>query len=267
MADFAPAGAAETLYLAGAVGGHVVMMNIAFKFLFTDAVDRLSVAESAESRNRHDLSLAAGEHRRTVSAGKDADFAPNGADLRVGSAVGTDTLVDYLVTQDLLHEIVKNGVNIRCAVGIFLGKMRNGFSLDLFGANLAFLTVKCVKLPFDLCTRKFNDLCLQLLIGSVNNGNDFFLADFRLNRFDPFNDLLDVFMAEKDRIEHFLFGNLVCARFNHHNCVRRARNGKVQAAAAALLKIGIDDILPVNIADADRAYGAGKGSFADGQRN
>ena len=46
-----------------------------------------------------------------------------------------------------------------------------------------------------------------------------------------------------------------------------ARNGKVQAAAAALLKIGIDDILPVNIADADRAYGAGKGSFADGQRN
>ena len=161
--------------------------------------------------------------------------------------------------------------------------MRNGFSLDLFGANLAFLTVKCVKLPFDLCTRKFNDLCLQLLIGSVNNGNDFFLADFRLNRFDPFNDLLDVFMAEKDRIEHFLFGNLVCARFNHHNCVRRARNGesiqtldgvdhdlsdgKVQAAAAALLKIGIDDILPVNIADADRAYGAGKGSFADGQRN
>ena len=37
------------------------MMNIAFKFLFTDAVDRLSVAESAESRNRHDLSLAAGE--------------------------------------------------------------------------------------------------------------------------------------------------------------------------------------------------------------
>lgn len=42
----------------------------------------------------------------------------NGADLRVGSAVGTDTLVDYLVTQDLLHEIVKNGVNIRCAVGI-----------------------------------------------------------------------------------------------------------------------------------------------------
>ena len=49
--------------------------------------------------------------------------------------------------------------------------------------------------------------------------------------------------------------------------VRRARNGKVQAAAAALLKIGIDDILPVNIADADRAYGAGKGSFAYGQRN
>ena len=41
----------------------------------------------------------------------------------------------------------------------------------------------------------------------------------------------------------------------------------MMAAAAALLKIGIDDILPVNIADADRAYGAGKGSFADGQRN
>ena len=241
-------------------------MNVPLKLLVANTVDGLAVTESAKGRNSHYLGLTAGKYRRTVGTWQDTDLAPNGTDLGVSASVGTDALVDYLITKDLLHEIIENIVDIGCGIGILLSKMLYGLSLYLRGALFALMSVEGIKLPFNLFTGILDNLCLKLLIGSMDNGDKLFLADLRLYLGYPGNDGLDVFMTKEDCVEHFLLGDLVCARFDHHDGVLGACHGEVQAAGFTLLGVGIDDIVAVNIANADRTDGACKRSLADRQR-
>ena len=73
-------------------------------------------------------------------------------------------------------------------------------------------------------------------------------------------------MSKENCIEHFLLGDLVCTCLYHHDGILCACNGEMESAPVALLGIGVDDIIPVHIADAYRADGACKRSFADGKR-
>ena len=50
------------------------------------------------------LGLAAGEQRRTVNAGQNADLDRDRANLVEGAMIGTDALVQHLVAEDLLAQ-------------------------------------------------------------------------------------------------------------------------------------------------------------------
>ena len=65
------------------------------------------------------------------------------------------------------------------------------------------------------------------------------LADLGLDPGDELNDLLDLLVCEQDRAEHFLFGDLVCASFDHHDGLIGAGNGQLQTALFTLCKIGV----------------------------
>ncbi len=74
VADLAPAGAAHRLVLAGAVGRHVVVVEVALLGLGADRVDPLDVRGRAERGDGEGLGLAAGEEAGAVGARQHADL-------------------------------------------------------------------------------------------------------------------------------------------------------------------------------------------------
>ena len=96
---------------------------------------------------------------------------------------------------------------------------------------------------------------------------EFGFADFFLNLFDESDDLLDFFVAEHNCAEHFLFGNHVCARFNHHNRVFRAREVEGKARFCTLCTVGVDDVFTVNHTDYDRTRRTCPRYIADRKRD
>ena len=84
VADLAPAGAAHRLVLAGAVGRHVVVVDVALLGLGADRVDPLDVRGRPERRDGQRLGLAAGEQARAVRPREEADFDGDRAGSRRG---------------------------------------------------------------------------------------------------------------------------------------------------------------------------------------
>ncbi len=57
-------------------------------------------------------------------------------------------------------------------------------------------------------------------------------------------------MPDLKRFEHLLFGNFLCARFDHHDLLERPRDHEIQSALFQLLVRGIHDELPLYKSDA-----------------
>ena len=93
VADLAPAGAAHGLVLAGRVGRHVVVVQVALGLVGADRVDALDVRRRAERGDRQRLGLAAREQRRAVGARQEADLDRDRPDGVQVAAVHADALV------------------------------------------------------------------------------------------------------------------------------------------------------------------------------
>ncbi|MPN55641.1 hypothetical protein SDC9_203325 [bioreactor metagenome] len=83
----------------------------------------------------------------------------------------------------------------------------------------------------------------------VDHRFDFLLTNLCFDVGNEADDLLDLFVRKEDCAEHFVFRNLVRARFDHHDRVLRASDRQGQAALLALGHVGIDHIFPVDHAD------------------
>ena len=64
------------------------------------------------------------------------------------------------------------------------------------------------------------------------------------NLLDNGGDLLAALVAELDSAEDFRFGNLLRARFHHHDAVFGAGHDDVQLRLAAFRVGGVGDVLP-----------------------
>ena len=91
---------AKRTSLARAIRREIVMVHITLKGFFVEVIELLNLGNSAERASRHCLTLTAGEHRRTVNARQYARFAPNIADIRELSSVGTNALFEYLRSEE-----------------------------------------------------------------------------------------------------------------------------------------------------------------------
>ena len=65
---------------------------------------------------------------------------------------------------------------------------------------------------------------------------------------DERNDLFDFLVRVKNTAEHNVFAHFVSARFDHHDRVGGTGNINVHLTLRALLGIGVDYVLSVNVA-------------------
>ena len=132
VADLAPAGAAHRLVLAGAVGRHVVVVEVALLGLRADRVDPLHVRGRAKGGDGQCLSLAAGEKPGTMSPRQDADLDRNRPDLVDAAAVHPDALGEDHVAGGLLVDEPEEAL---ADAGLATGRFEQA------GRVLAFLAV------------------------------------------------------------------------------------------------------------------------------
>ena len=73
-------------------------------------------------------------------------------------------------------------------------------------------------------------------------------------------DLLDLSVAELNRIHYGVFSGFAGAGFNHHDALGGAHHHDVERALAHLFIGGIDDELAIDLPHANRAHGVRKGN-------
>ena len=196
---------------------------------------------------------------------QDARLTPDGPDLLLAAAVGTDLLVDDLVPHDLFGHVVQDGVDILALVGMFLVESGVDLGLHLLGADLPLMAVEGVHLPDDLVHGEGTDGLVQLLGGLMDVDLHLGLADLVLDALDEGADLLDLLMGEEDSAQHLLLGQFLSAGLHHHDSVLGAGHGQVEAALLPILHAGVQNVLPVHIAHGHGTGGAHEGGFGDGQ--
>ena len=133
--------------------------------------------------------------------------------------------------------------------------------------GLTFVAVKCLecfgKHSVGIGTDDFFRVRRRQVQFDVSLG----LADLFADVFDESALFLDGFVTEHDCVQHFLFGNLVCACFHHHDCVLGTCKVQVQAATFLLFLRGVDDVLAVNVTHNHATRRSCKGNVGDAERN
>ena len=230
-------------------------MHISLVVVVVKTFELLRFAYRAESAGCESLSLSAGEHRTAVNAREHTHFAPYRADLGESSAVGTHAVVKDFGADFLFFEIVKaveDKLDFLGFVVEVVRKVSKHVFVERFFSVFSFVAVErfenVVHLLVCVSAHFFVDFVGDMFKLDVEFG----LADFFLDFFDEGDDLLDFFVTEHNCAEHFLFGDNVCACFDHHNRVFRSAEIERKAGFCTLCAVGIDDVFAVNHADHNR---------------
>ena len=102
VADFAPARRTHTARFAHRVRREIVVQHEMLAVLALERIDDLLVLAGAQRRHDQRLGLAAGEQRRTVGAGQDADFGIDVTDFVELAAIRTALRLQHFVAEDAL---------------------------------------------------------------------------------------------------------------------------------------------------------------------
>ncbi len=242
-------------------------MHIALGFFLVEVVEFLRVARSAERADRKSLRLTAREHRRAVRARQQADLAPNIADVRSLSAVGTYALIEYLVADLLFCHVVERVRYLALAPLELLLEVLHDVRLHFVLVLLTLGAIELVERLIELFVGVLADFLFDVLADVIKFDVELFLADsldYRIYELDLFFDLL---VCEEYTAEHLLFGYLARARLDHHYSVGSARYVNVHRALLTLFAVGVDYVLTVDAADDDRARRSRKRYVGYGQRD
>src|SRR4051794_10071849 len=107
MPDLAAAGEADPAGLADREGREVIVKQEGFLVSPFQRIDILLVVAGAERRHHQGLGLAAGEQRRAMGAGEDADLADDRPDVGKAAAVDAGAGLDNVAAHDLLLDILE----------------------------------------------------------------------------------------------------------------------------------------------------------------
>ena len=265
VADLAAAGALEALGLARGIAGEVILVHVALGDFVVQTVQLLHFGQSAQGTGGEHLRLAAGEHGGAVHAGQDARLAPDGADLFQRPAVGADALVQNFGADFFFGQVIQAVFDLARFIGIGVGKVGE----DVFFHLVLLLFAGGAVVLFQSLIEHVGRIGAHGGVDIFGNVIQFHLAlgfaDLFLDLLDEGALLFDLFMAEEDGADHLFVGDLLRARFDHHDGVFGAGKAEVQAAALALGVIGVDDVFAVHKPDLYRTRGACPGDIGDAQ--
>ena len=244
-------------------------MHIAFFGLAVNAVQHLAVAHRPEGCNRKALRLAAGEHARTVYAGKQVDFGVQRTDFINASAVHTFAVVQKPAANDEFLQFVKAVFNLRGVFGVNFVEFCVYRFINGFESFVTDAFVVGVERGAHVVNREFFNRFIHFFRRVVRRELNLFLADFVADAFDEFHNLLVGFVTEHNAVKHHVVGHFVCARFNHRNQRIGGSDGNRHLGNFTLCLGRVDDIFAVHKADGNTAYGAVPRNFgnADGNGN
>jgi len=265
VADLAAARAAQGLGFAGGIGRHIVLVHITLELFFGNVIQALLLVHRAQGCDGENLRLPAGEEAGTVRAGQETHVAPDRADLRQGAAVGTDALPEYLLAYDFFGDVIQAVADVADLIGVDGVKVRMHFLVDFILAVLALLAVKGIHRPDQFIIGVGADGFVHL--GALLDDGVIAFGDAHLGHdlIDKGDDAADFIMGQEDGVEHHFLGDDLGAGFDHHDGVLGAGDGQVQKALIPLRAVGVEDILPVDIAHVDRGGGAHEGDVGDGK--
>jgi hypothetical protein len=227
-----------------------------------EAVHDLLVVRGAERRGHEGLRLAAGEERRAVRAGEDAHLDGDRADVRGLAAVHALVGERGLADQDPL-DLVRRGADVgrrelardgHLVLGVHergLDRLADGLDGRLAG-ELGRLVQGLAQRRLEARGHRGDRRRVDGLLDERHGLPAGLLAQLA----DRVADAPDHGVAEEDRLEHDLLGQLVGAGLDHRHGGLRAGHHEVERAVLHRLDVGEGDELVALHADADRAQGA-----------
>ena len=258
MADFATAGRTHAAGLADAIGREVVMEQEALLVGALQRIDILLVFARSESRHDKGLGLAAGEERRAMRARQHADFGDDRAHGLHVAAVDAHAGVENVPAHDLGLQRLEGFADLLLGEFRFaafrkerrhdlrLHGVDGGVALLLDGVLVGFAQFSFGDLGDgvrDVC-RVGDDEVAGVLGGALGKADDG--VDHRL----------EAAMAQHDRFQHGLLGELLGFRLDHQHGVLRAGDDEIELGKLHLLDRRIEFELTVDAADARAADGS-----------
>ena len=266
VAHFATAGRTHALDLTHREGGEVVVEHEVLVALAMQVFVELGVAIGSERDGDQGLGLAAGEERRAVGAGKDADLDRDGTNVAGAAAVDALALLDDNVAQRVALELLEAGSDLALAARVGLGELGAELSADLVDGGVA---AELIRDGHGLGELGADELGDGLEEGCVKLGRDeghLLLAGLFGELDLELDEGLNGLEAEVQRVEHVVFARLVGLALDHDDGVLGAGDDDVDVAEGALRPGGVGDELALDAADADCGDGAREGCVAQHQR-
>ena len=178
-----------------------------------------------------------------------AALTENRSDLVELSVVRTNTLVEDHRSDGFLGDIVKNGIDVLCTLRIDLRKVFLGLHFDFVHIFESFQLIRRLN-RFPHLRRRVSAHCLVDLRQRLIQYDILFRsADLFDDFLDERNELLDLLVREKNRVEHFHLRYFVCACLYHHDRILGAGYGHVDIGFFPLLEARVDDQSAVHSAD------------------
>ncbi len=203
--------------------------------------------------------------RGAVRARQHAHLAGDRADRLAVAPVDARLPGDDGAAHDFLFEPLQKLAGER-AVRLF-GVELQGLGLDLLEPRRARLLALFGIGGFELVAERLPEARLDL--GGLGLGRRQIprLLRGRLGKLDDRLDhRLDRLVAEHDGAEHHVLGQLLRLRFDHQHALGRAGDDEVEPRHVGLVDLGIEHVLPVDIADAAAADGPEERNAGQGQR-
>ena len=243
------------------------MMHVALALFVVKTVEHLRVAHRAECSDGENLRLTAGEHTGTVDAGQQIDFSIQRTHIVDAAAVHALAFVQKPATHNELLQLIQTVVQLCDIIRIDFVKlfMHSGIhGLESFVADAFVVGVKGFLHHVD---GEILDSFKHRRIGILRFKRNLFLADFLLDAFDEFNDLLVDLVGIHDAVEHGFVVDFLGAGFDHGNKVSRGCNGHSHFGFFALRFGRVDDEFAVHKTDGHTGDRAVPGNLGNGDRD
>ena len=167
------------------------------------------------------------------------------------AAVEADAVREHLFAQDLLLQLLEDGLGLDLPLDFAFGNRRDqilerlvdGLVVFELAADAHRLGERHVDLLFDLAVEVVADFLLR--------DRHLLLARLFGEIVDAGDDLLDRRVRRLERLDDLLLGHFLRAGLDHHQAVLAAGDDQIELALFALLERRVDEVLAVDQADAD----------------
>ena len=270
MANLTTTGRANAAHFTHRIGREVIVQQEVRPGVAIQRVDDLLIFTGAKGGDNQTLGFATGEQGRTMGARQDAGFAHDRADGLGVAAVNPGARVHHIPAQDRAFQLLDR----RTQIDVFqifvrhrsldrIYRCRDGIGAVLLvadrerSAHLGFAR----RLDLGIDRRQVGRGEIEGLIGSIFGQIQ-----------DQVDDGLHLLMAEHDRAQHFLFGQLIGFRFHHHHGVFGASDNQIQPLFRLQTQLrhvihrGVQHIFAIDETNASRANRAHEGHARNGQR-